>query len=181
MIVCIVSCTFGFMKGINNAPRRLGRSGTRPRASPKCGPNPAESACSPGNWQSARAAGRRPAAAESLECSCRAGGCAATVTTGGPGSESDAIQLTARVPVAQPEDSVRPILGEIQVMHCYSDKYHFRVGRRFAAALLPRLFGTNPRSHHKGATGRVRTGDQRLPVLCHSQLGQDIPGYYDHC
>ena len=49
-------------------------------------------------------------------------------------------------------------------------------GRRFAAALLPRLFGTNPRSHHKGATGRVRTGDQRLPVLCHCQLGQDIPG-----
>ena len=49
------------------------------------------------------------------------------------------------------------------------------VGRRFAAALLPRLFGTNPRSHHKGATGRVRTGDQQLPVLCHCQLGQDIP------
>ena len=24
------------------------------------------------------------------------------------------------------------------------------VGRRFAAALLPRLFGTNPMSHHKG-------------------------------
>ena len=40
------------------------------------------------------------------------------------------------------------------------------VGRRFAAALLPRLFGTNPRSHHKGATGRVRTGNQRLPILC---------------
>ena len=30
--------------------------------------------------------------------------------------------------------------------------------------LLPRLFGTNPRSHHKGAIGRVRTGDQRLPL-----------------
>ena len=26
--------------------------------------------------------------------------------------------------------------------------------------------GTNPRSHHKGATGRLRTGDQQLPVLC---------------
>ena len=51
-------------------------------------------------------------------------------------------------------------------------------GRRFAAALLPRLFGTNPRSHHKGATGRVRTGDQRLPVLCRCQLGQDIPLYW---
>ena len=50
-----------------------------------------------------------------------------------------------------------------------------RLGWRFAAALLPRLFGTNPRSHHKGATSRVRTGDQRLPVLCHCQLGQDIP------
>ena len=48
-------------------------------------------------------------------------------------------------------------------------------GRRFAAALLPRLFWTNPRSHHKGATSRVRTGNQRLPVLCHCQLGQDIP------
>ena len=47
-------------------------------------------------------------------------------------------------------------------------------GRRFAAALLPRLFGTNPRSHYKGATGRVRTGNRRLPVLCHCQLGQDI-------
>ena len=32
-------------------------------------------------------------------------------------------------------------------------------GRRFAAALLPRLFRKNPRSHHKGATGRFRTGD----------------------
>ena len=41
------------------------------------------------------------------------------------------------------------------------------LGRRFAAALLPRLFGTNPRSHHKGATGRVRTGDQRLPRFNH--------------
>ena len=50
------------------------------------------------------------------------------------------------------------------------------IGRRFAAALwLPRLFGTNPRSHHKGASGRVWTRDQRLPVLCHCQLGQDIP------
>ena len=51
-------------------------------------------------------------------------------------------------------------------------------GRRFAAALLPRLFGINPRSHHKGATGRVRIGNQRLPVLCHGQLGQDIPILY---
>ena len=28
-----------------------------------------------------------------------------------------------------------------------------------AAALLPRLFGKNPRSHHKGPTDRVRTED----------------------
>ena len=49
------------------------------------------------------------------------------------------------------------------------------LGRRFAAALIPRLFGKNPRSHHKGPTGRVRTGNQRLPALCHCQLGQDIP------
>ena len=63
--------------------------------------------------------------------------------------------------------------------HCYLkllfDWNLSRLGRRFAAALLPRLFGKNPRSHHKGATSRVRTGDQRLPVLCHCQLGQDIP------
>ena len=35
-------------------------------------------------------------------------------------------------------------------------------------------------SHHKGATGRVRTGDQRLPVLCHCQLGQDISTAVKH-
>ena len=46
------------------------------------------------------------------------------------------------------------------------------LGWRFAAALLPQLFGTNPRSHHKGATSRVPAGDQQLPVLCHCQLGQ---------
>ena len=33
----------------------------------------------------------------------------------------------------------------------------------------------SPRLHHKGATGRVRTGDQQYPTLCHCQLGQDIP------
>ena len=46
------------------------------------------------------------------------------------------------------------------------------IGRRFAAA--ERLFGKNSRSHHKGATGRVRTGDQLLPILCHCQLGQVV-------
>ena len=44
------------------------------------------------------------------------------------------------------------------------------VGWRFASALLPLLLGKNPRSHHKDATYRVRTGDQLLPVLCHCQL-----------
>ena len=52
---------------------------------------------------------------------------------------------------------------------------HNLLGLRLAAALLPQLFGKNPRSHHKGATCRVRTGDQLLPVICHCQLGQDIP------
>ena len=39
------------------------------------------------------------------------------------------------------------------------------VGRRFAAALLPRLFGKNPRSHHKGPTSRVRTGNLKHTLL----------------
>ena len=55
----------------------------------------------------------------------------------------------------------------------------FWIGQSFTAALLPLLFRMNPRSHHKGATGRVWTGDQLLPVLCHCQLGQDIPEYLD--
>ena len=37
----------------------------------------------------------------------------------------------------------------------------------------------HPRSYYKGATGRVRTGDQRYPVLFHCQLGQDIPSVFD--
>ena len=53
--------------------------------------------------------------------------------------------------------------------------YLSAIGQRFATALLPRLFGKTPMSHHKGATGRVRIGIQQLPVLCHCQLGQDIP------
>ena len=36
--------------------------------------------------------------------------------------------------------------------------------RAVAAALLPRLFRTKPRSDHKGITGKVRTGDQLLSV-----------------
>ena len=38
------------------------------------------------------------------------------------------------------------------------------IGRRFAAALLPQLFGTNPRSHHKGATSRVLSGFQLYAI-----------------
>ena len=34
------------------------------------------------------------------------------------------------------------------------------------------------RSHYKGATGRVLTGDQRYPVLCHCQL--DKTSHYYH-
>ena len=33
----------------------------------------------------------------------------------------------------------------------------------------------DPRSHHKGTTGRVQTGDRLYLVLCHCQLGQGIP------
>ena len=40
------------------------------------------------------------------------------------------------------------------------------LGQRFATALLPRLFRTNPRSHHKGTTGRILTGDQLHRQLC---------------
>ena len=39
----------------------------------------------------------------------------------------------------------------------------------------------SPRSHHKGATSRVRNGDQWYPVLCHCQLGHDIPTEADNC
>ena len=46
---------------------------------------------------------------------------------------------------------------------CHRDCGTGPEGRGFAAALLPRLFEKNPRSHHKGAACRVRTGDQRLP------------------
>ena len=38
------------------------------------------------------------------------------------------------------------------------------LARRFAAALLPRLFGTNRRPHHKGATGRVRRPTASRPT-----------------
>ena len=54
------------------------------------------------------------------------------------------------------------------------------VGRRFAATLLPRLFGTrkNPRSHHTVATGRVRTGDQLLPFYAIANLDKTVCCHY---
>ena len=73
------------------------------------------------------------------------------------------------------------MLGKEEASTSAGKKRKQALGLRFAAALLPRLFGKNPRSHHKGATGRVtvRTVDQLLPVLCHCQLGQDIPNGQD--
>ena len=45
----------------------------------------------------------------------------------------------------------------------------------FIRQRLPRLLGTKVPGHtHKGSTGRVRTGNQLYPALCHCQLGQDI-------
>ena len=38
---------------------------------------------------------------------------------------------------------------------CFLQDPRVSVGWRFATALLPRLLGKNPRSHHKGANGRV--------------------------
>ena len=70
-------------------------------------------------------------------------------------------------------DDVTLYAHNIYVMFYLHNNAH--VGWRLAAALLPLLFRKNPRSHHKGATGRIQTGDQLLPVLCHCQLGQDIP------
>ena len=66
-------------------------------------------------------------------------------------------------------------MGVLQCTYVSINKNSFNLGRRLAAALLPKLFWKNPRPHHKGAAGRVQTGDQLLPVLCHCQLGQDIP------
>ena len=44
----------------------------------------------------------------------------------------------------------------------------------FKAEVRSNFFTTTVREQHKGATGRFRTADQRYPVLCRSQLGQDI-------
>ena len=64
------------------------------------------------------------------------------------------------------------LASDWQVTGKWPAPVNFGLGRSFAAAILPQLFGTNPRSHHKGATSRVPAGDQQLPVLCHCQLGQ---------
>ena len=48
-------------------------------------------------------------------------------------------------------------------------------GGVFADLITTTVRERHLRSHYKGATGRVRTGDQRHPVLCHCQLRQDIP------
>ena len=53
------------------------------------------------------------------------------------------------------------------------DALGFVLVNALGVVLVDTLLG--PRSHHKGATCRVRTGDQRYPILCHCQLGQDIP------
>ena len=37
-------------------------------------------------------------------------------------------------------------------MQKFGDNFFIDIGRRFAAALLPRLFGTNPRSHNPDAS-----------------------------
>ena len=60
---------------------------------------------------------------------------------------------------------------DMDVVKMFKRLFTSFAGPRFAAALLPLLFGTSPRSHHKGATGRIRTGDQQLPVLFHCRLG----------
>ena len=61
-----------------------------------------------------------------------------------------------------------------QMMVKWRSMAYFKLRRRFATALLPRLFDKRPIAHHKGATSWVRTGYQRYPALCHCQLGQDI-------
>ena len=57
----------------------------------------------------------------------------------------------------------------------YDRDFHTLYRAEVRRSFITTLFGTNPRSHHKGATDRVRTGDQLLPVLCYCQHGQDIP------
>ena len=54
----------------------------------------------------------------------------------------------------------------------YMQKYARYVGRRCAAALLPGLLGENPRSHHNGATGRVRTGGNGFQSYAIANLEQ---------
>ena len=61
-------------------------------------------------------------------------------------------------------NSYRTRIRPYRIIHLNNHWIIRVIGRRFAAVLLPRLFGTNPRSHHKGATGRVRTGDLKVTI-----------------
>ena len=53
--------------------------------------------------------------------------------------------------------------------------YKAKVLCSFITTTVRRVREQRSRSHHKGATSRVRAGNQRYSVLCHCQLGQDIP------
>ena len=64
-----------------------------------------------------------------------------------------------------------------QKNHVKNNAQNSPVGQRFATASLPLLLWKYCRSHHKGTTCRVRTGDQLLPVLCHCQLGHKQARY----
>ena len=50
-----------------------------------------------------------------------------------------------------------------------------KYGRGSLQLFLPLLFGKNPRLHHKGSTGRVLTGDQRLPDHAIANLDKTSP------
>ena len=94
-------------------------------------------------------------------------------------TNSESIHLNSYTWIHILMNSYVHFIYEYNSIHMYMNScnhfIHEFIGLRFAAALLPRLFGSNPSSHHKGATGRVQTGDQLLPGLCHCQLGQDMP------
>ena len=55
--------------------------------------------------------------------------------------------------------------------------------RRSFITTVTTVWEQRPRSHHKGATGRVQTGDQRYLVLCHRQLAKlnkPLPTWIGH-
>ena len=61
------------------------------------------------------------------------------------------------------------VAQKVPVDDFISERLVSALGRRFAAALLPRLFGTNPRSHHKGATVRDISRPRRVRTAAKSQ------------